>query len=321
MTLHLSRIGVIAVAIETTPGTALAPTLPGDATTLVYDPQVAPDPQVTPLNPVHSKLSKRGHVVGGRSIRFTFRTELRGSGTAGTAPTYSKLLQASGLKETLVAITSATYAPDDETLDKTVTLDFYDHRRRFRIVGGKVNFKIHANAGEPGWIDFEVRGKMDPTDPLTDDGTDGLAAITYGTTKPPVFMGTNIASFFTQNPLLNSFELDAGNSITLVPSANDPTGFKRSHIVDRNPVGSFDSEKVENATFGSTLIGRWVTGTTGALSVALGATAGNIITIAAAVIQITQVTPGDREGIGTDQVQYAILGTPDSDAEYSIAFT
>lgn len=321
MTLHLSRIGVVAVALETTPGTAVAPTLPADATILVYDPQIAPDPQVTPLNPVHSKLSKRGHVVGGRSIRFTFRSELRGSGTAGTAPTFGKLLQAAGLKETLVVSTSATYAPDDETLDKTVTLDFYDHQRRFRLTGCKANFKIRANAGEPGWIDWEVRGKMDPTDPLTDDGTDGLAAITYGTTKPPVFMGTNIASFFSQNPLLNSFELDAGNSITLVPSANDPTGFKRSHIVDRNPVGSFDSEKVENATFASTLIGRWVTGATGALSVALGATAGNIITITAATIQITQVTPGDREGIGTDQVQYAVLGTPDNDAEYSIAFT
>lgn len=321
MTIHLSRIAVVAAALEATPGTATAPTLPADADIVAYDPAITVEPQVTPRNPVHSKLSKLGSSVGGRAARFTFRTELKGSGTAGTAPSFGALLQACGLKETVVAVTSVTYTPDDETTDKTVTIDFYQHNRRFRLVGCKGNFKIMAESGSHGMIEWEFRGKLDPTNPLTNDGTAALASITYESTKPPVFMGTNIATFFTVNPLLNRFEFDAGNVLTLVPSANDPTGYKRSHIVDRNPSGSLDPEMIENATFANTFIGRWLNATSGALSVVIGATAGNIITISAAANQIQQVSPGDREGIGVDQVQFQITGTLDADAEYSIAFT
>ena len=321
MTIHLSRLAAIAVALESTPGTATAPTLPDDADIVVYEPTITIEPQITARNPVHSKLSKQAPSVGGRAARLTFRTELKGSGTAGTAPSFGPLLQAAGLKETVVAVTSVTYAPDDETIDKTVTVDYYQHQRRFRMVGCKVNFKISADSGSHGMVEWEIRGKLDPTNPLTDDGTADLAAITFESTKPPVFMGTNIASFFSINPLISHFELDAGNTLSLVPSANDATGYKRAHIVDRNPKGSLDPEAIENATFANVLIGKWLNATAGALTVAIGATAGNIITISASATNIEQDSPADREGIVVDQVQFMIAGALDADAEYSIAFT
>lgn len=327
MTTHLTRIAVLAVAVESTPGTAAAPTLPTDAAIVVYEPNVTWDPTITPRDPVHSKLSKPGAIVGSRRGTVTFRTEIKGSGTAGTAPMLDVLLKGCGCSVANVVATSDIYTPDDVNFGvaaanpATVTMDFYQDKRRFRMVGCMGNPRITARSGEPGWLEFEFQGVSDPTDPLTNDDVASIAAITYESTKPPAFMGSTRGTFFATNPLLSTFELDFGNEVTVIPSANAVNGYSHARIVNRNPTGSFDSEMVENATFGNTAHGRWVNGTEGALSVILGATAGNIFTLAAAAMQITGVSPGDRDGIGVDTISFQINSALDSDAEFSLKFT
>jgi hypothetical protein len=54
--------------------------------------------------------STRGTLVANKRVSITFDVELAGSGSAGTAPAFGPLLKAAGLSETVVAVTSVTYA-------------------------------------------------------------------------------------------------------------------------------------------------------------------------------------------------------------------
>jgi hypothetical protein len=57
-------------------------------------------------------------VVGQRLVSVSFDVEIAGSGTAGTAPKWSALMQACGFSETIVSVTSVTYAPISSVLQR-----------------------------------------------------------------------------------------------------------------------------------------------------------------------------------------------------------
>ncbi len=201
-------------------------------------------------------------------------------------------------------------------------MDLYQHQRRFRMIGCMGNARMTARSGEPAFIEFEFSGVVDDTDPLTDDDTESLAAITYETTKPPAFMGASTVTFIGITPYTTQWELDFGNTVTVIPSANAAHGYDHARIVDRNPNGSLDVEAVEQGTYSNSTHGAWEAGTKGAMTIVIGATAGNICTLTTgSKTQITNVQPQDRDGIVVDQTSYEIKATPDSDSEFSIAFT
>jgi hypothetical protein len=68
--------------------------------------------------------------------------------------------------------------------------------------------------------------------------------------------------------------------------------------------------------------GRWKAGTLGALSMVLGALAGNILTITAPKLQYTKHAEGDRDGIATLGSDFALVRSASSgNDEASFAFT
>jgi hypothetical protein len=68
--------------------------------------------------------STRGTLVANKRVSITFDVELSGSGTAGTAPAFGPLLKAAGLSETVVAITSVTYAGVSSSFEQRNALLF-----------------------------------------------------------------------------------------------------------------------------------------------------------------------------------------------------
>lgn len=97
------RYAAVAVKIETTKGTdsiagspVAADFIRGDCE-VVFDQQTVPDPQLT------GSLDNAPPVVGGMRPRFTIRMALRGSGAAGTAPEFGRLLQCCTMVETVTA--------------------------------------------------------------------------------------------------------------------------------------------------------------------------------------------------------------------------
>lgn len=104
-----ARQAAVAVKVETTKGTDAIGGSPVAADFIrgtcdfSFDQTTVPDPQYT------GSLDSAPPIVGGLRPRFTIRMALRGSGTAGTAPEWGRLLQCCTMAETVTA--SAVGAP------------------------------------------------------------------------------------------------------------------------------------------------------------------------------------------------------------------
>ena len=101
--------------------------------------------------------STRGTLVANKRVSVTFEVELAGSGAAGTAPAFGPLLKACGLSETIVASTSATYAPVSSSFDSVTIHCFYDGVRH-KITGARGSVTFNFVAGQFAVASFNFIG-------------------------------------------------------------------------------------------------------------------------------------------------------------------
>ena len=99
-----TRKKVLLVKQETTEGTYAAPSASTDAVK-VENLRWSPATRLIDTNEHTGVLDKSAPIVGGTSINVSFDVPMKGSGTAGTAPEWGKLLKALGFAE---VVTSAT---------------------------------------------------------------------------------------------------------------------------------------------------------------------------------------------------------------------
>lgn len=259
-------------------------------------------------NIVLSDLSKCSHLIGKYSVQLSFNCDLRGSGTAGTAPDFGKLIQACSMSETVVAATSVTYAPestDQESVSVYVNKDGILHK----IVGCVGTWSLTAAIGQPAKLAFTMQGKLkeNPT----------AVALTTGTTctlAPPLLLGATF-TYDGWSPTIANFSLDLANKLTERQDVTDASGIQGFFVSDRKPVASFDPEVVTVAT--RNVWDNFRELNEGALSLAFGVTSGNLVTIAAPKCVKRSIPYGDRDGISTYQIQVGLIRTTGND-EFSI---
>ena len=231
-------------------------------------------------------------IPGTRLARISFKVEAKGSGAAGTAPAIGKLNKACGLGETVVASTSVTYAPVSALASiPTLTLALYMDGVRQQIRGARGNRKYVAKNGEPGMYEYEFVGIYDGVSDVALPTPSGVE-----TTVPIALLSAQftIASFAA---FLSQISLDLGNVLEPRPDINKAEGYISTLLTKREPKGSFDPEMELVATHD--FYGRWLAGTTGALTWRHTGSAGNILIITAPVCQYTKIAPSDRNGIAT----------------------
>jgi Phage tail tube protein len=255
-------------------------------------------------------------IYGGELREFTFTAEVKGSGTAGTAPELSPLFQACGLTETIVASTSVTYAPDSSsTTQKSCTLYLYLDGSLVKVTGARGDVSFDVKTGGIVTAKFKMTGHISSS---YSDVT--LPSGTYNTTIPVAALNVQ-AEFGTYKPVLDMFSFGLNNKIEMPPSIGATDGYAEIVIMERDVKGSCDPELDSEATFNwfsSLSEGTTYSFTTGAI----GATAGNIVTIAMPNLYIDKLAPKDRNGILCASVDFSAVetsGTPDS--ELSIEFT
>jgi hypothetical protein len=315
MALFLGRRMALAAKVEAAEGTA--ETLAGsDGDILVYEPRFTPDIDQFDRKPVASDLSKYSSVTGLRKGKLTFKAELKGSGTAGTAPKIGKLLRACGMGETVVAVTSVTYAPISVAIP-TLTLNLYDlpesgNTLRWQMLGASGTWRFAGKVGEIVLIEFEFMGVFVA---LTDQSALTLSGIE--TTSPERL--TNIS--FTMQTFaakISALAIDMGNEIVPRLDVNKTAGIFSYKIKDRRPTLSFDPEKELVATHD--FMGKLLASTEGALSVVLGASAGNILTLTAPKAQYQRINDTERDGVGIFAVDCQLNRSSVND-EISLAWT
>lgn len=97
------RNAAVAVKIETTPGTDAIAGTPANVDWIGADCQVQFDQTAVPNSEMTGSLDRAPAIVGGLRPRLRLTMPLRGSGTAGTAPEWGRLMVCATMQETLTA--------------------------------------------------------------------------------------------------------------------------------------------------------------------------------------------------------------------------
>lgn len=303
---------LILAKLEVTPGTDIVPAA-ADAI-LVGNPNIVPlEMSYAERNLVRSFFGNSDAIPTVRKVRVTFEVELQGSGTAGTAPAYGGLLQACACAETIVAVTSVTYAPQSPGV-KTVSIYYNVDGLLHKIVWARGNARLMIKANDIPKIAFEFIG--------LDTGATDTALV-----SSPVFTGfktplaankvnTPTFSLFGASSLaLESFELNLG----VVNEQVSRIGSEQVLNTDRKAVGSIMIEMTTVAV--KDWLSQVKNGTLGALNLVHGTVAGSIVTIAGANLQLTSPQFSSIQGIQMVQFTTKFMPSNSGNDEFSIAFT
>jgi len=258
-----------------------------------------------------ASLGQLQHVYGGMLRTLTFDVEMKGSGSAGVAPEMGDLLEACGMLETVVAVTSVTYTPAS-TGHKSVTIYYYQDGTLMKLTGCRGNVNFNLEVGGIPKASFTMTGHVSAVTDIA------LPAATYDSVIPAPFIN---ASFTVDGygQIISAWAFDMGNELAMPPSPAATDGFGEIRITKRDVNGSLDPEHqlIADEAFDA----NFRNGVAAALaSGAIGSTAGNIINISQPAIYYRDIAPGDRDGIRTLDLTYAASEST-TDDESSIAFT
>lgn len=304
----IAKRAQLAAKVESVEGTAEA--LTATEAILVGNAKYEPEIKMTARPAASASLSPFPKVAGSRSAKLTFEMELKGSGTAGTAPEAGVPLKGCGFAEAVSAEVSVTYTPASSSIP-SLTLGWYMDGKKYLMAGARGSVKLDLKAGEPGKFSFEFTGTA------IDDADVALLSPTYDATTPPAFLS---ASFTLDSvaAVIEGLSIDMANSVALRPSANAAQGFVSAVITGREPKLTVNPEDVLVAT--KDWWAKWEAGSLVALSAVVGATAGNICTITAPKVQIQSAKPGERDGVGIQDMECGLFRNAGDD-ELSLVFT
>lgn len=257
-------------------------------------------------------MSPEAPILGRNYAELDFQVELKGSGAAGTAPDFGVLLKACGFKETIDAGVSVTYTPSSVLSDhKSATLYFYQDGLLYEMNGARGNVSFNFQVGQRAMMSFSFKGfSVAPVD-------SALPSPTLDSTKPVPVKGTSF-SLGGYAAVIANLALDMQNAVEMTDDMNDASGYEEALILDRNPQGSLDPQATLVATHD--WWSDWQSGTEQALTLTLGATAGNIVTFTAPKVVDRELQPGDRQGLAIYQVPFTAARNSGDD-EVSIALT
>lgn len=308
----LTRKRLILLKKEDTYGTDSSPV--GTDAVLVRDLSVTPlQSDVVSRDLIRPYLGASEQLLANTRVECQFTVELAGSGVAGTAPRYTAALQACGMSETLVAATSATYAPVS-TAFSSCTIHYNLDGVLHTVTGARGTFSLNAEVGQIPSIQFTLTGiYVPPTDTAAPN-------VTYTNQATPLIFkqgNTSAFSFYSFSGCLQSVTLDVGNTVVyreLVGCA------KEVLITQRSTSGTV---MVEAPTIAAKdfFTAALTDGTTGNLTFLHGTTAGNQITLTAPTTDIGDPTYGDTDGIAMINLPYTAIPTGAGNNEFTLAYT
>ena len=308
----LTQKAVVLAKAEVTYATDPTPTTSADAIQ-VHEVELEITREPEARQPLDVTLSPLSTVLGLGEAKVTIKTPLKHSGTAGTANDWMVLAKACGMANTNVASTSDTLKPDDTPTD-SATIYVYKDGLLYKLVGCRGNMKIIFEAGKIVMLEFEMMGRFDiPTDVSLP------SAVTVDSTKPVPAVGTTF-TFGSYAAIAEKLELDLGNEVVRNEDMNQTYGVYSFEITKRLCKGKMTVNAVLRATSNADFWSYMNAATTKALSMALGATAGNIATITAPVCVITSIKPATKDGIDVFEIEFDMVRSSGGD-EISIALT
>jgi len=299
----------ILLKVETTYKVDATPTASADA---ILVSELAPSNEglrMLERNNIKPSIATDQSVFAGTLKKLAFTAEVKGSGTAGTAPEIGQALRCCGLDETIVAGTSVAYQPVSDG-QETCTIYYYQEGRLRKMTGCVGTASISAENGAYASIAFEFTGH----DAGLADST--FPTISYDSTVPSAFMDINF-QIDSYGPIINSMTLDLANTIVMPGDVRDEFGFGKLRITKRDPNGSIDPESATLATYDFET--KFKAGTRMALNTGeVGKVSGNKWRLTAS-IALREIGQGDRDQIRTDELSFGCHET-NTDDEFTLTF-
>lgn len=266
----IDRLRPFAAKIETTAGTSIAVTA-SDATVPVMNVQYADNTTYTRRENVSGgKLQgRRGPLIG----TMSFDVEAMGLGATGSVPAWADIfLPGCGFVKSTATFTCTRTVANQ----KTLTLKSFVDGKYRQIYGAAGSCRLTYNAGAISMFSFNFTGIVSPVDEVS------LITPTLVTTQPIVG-----ASSFTYHNGTNPISLYAPTGVidwgqTVAPiEAPNAAGFLRFEVPDFNPIMTVEPYDELSTSTTLNVDGDWVNNTERAISLVLGSSANNTITIAA----------------------------------------
>lgn len=303
MSFKLTRKQTLGVKTETTQGSAVVPA-PASDYILILDAQVKVVTDQLERDYKRSNLDTLASVTGKRSAEVTFKTELKGSGSA-VYPPMDALLKACGMTGSFAANT-ASYTPISDAPTALMigpadscTLEIYKDGLKHIVAGAVGSFKVSAEAGKFAEIEFTMKG----TYTAVTDATNPTPVL--NTYQPPIAQLAQLA-IAGYTPVAGKIEVDAGNDVQMIDDVNSANGMYGYMITGRKPVGNFDPMAPSVATHD--FFGRFLANTTGTGFFKLSNVSSSV-EFTFNEVQYSDVAYADKNGLMTFNVPLRYNGT------------
>lgn len=203
---------------------------------MVEDPVIESVIKKMVRNAAQPYMGKRLQVNIGESLKITFKTELKGSGTAGTAPETGVFFRSCNFTETVTPVTSVEYTPNSLVDSAEMcTIYFYLDGILHKALNCRGTFTVDAKAGEYGYISWEFMGIYAGPTRVTNP------APTLSAVFPPRLISASFAIDGVA-AVIASIGITQGNEQAKRPDANAATGINQFIIKDRAMSGKIDPE-------------------------------------------------------------------------------
>lgn len=285
MTRFVKKLALLA-KIETTYGTDAVPTGAANAMQVL-------DVSFTPLEGqeesrelIRPYMGHQGVILTGIHQMIEFGVEIAGAGAAGDVPGYGTLLRACGFAETVTVATDVVYEPVSEDFE-AVTLYYLLDGVRHIMLGCRGNVTMDFTSKKIPRFRFRITGLLGTV------SDQAMPATTYTgfATPVPVSKANTTFSLHGYAGATESVSFDLGNQVEPRLVINHES----IQITDRRATGSAVMEATLLATknWQAIALGH----TDGALALAHGTAAGNIVEVDGAVVQVGRYSESTSQGI------------------------
>lgn len=298
----------MAAKLETTTGTAIS-LAASDGTFISYNGRI--DHRVpTTRRQKPGSSSNIPAKAQARAADVSLTLEMMGAGSA-ALPDWSKFLKAAGWSASSLVMSLATGSATADTL----TVGHYVDGRLRQAAGCAFDWTMRLAVGMPGYIDLRGQGAYVAATAVS------LISPTYTTVNPPTVRGITFTIGGTAY-VTNAVTITGGNTIYLREDVTSATGYLAACISDRDPTLNVSVEGLALGT--KDWMADHVAETEAALSIVLGSTSNNTMTLAAPKMQLREAPrDGERNGVLTDELLFQLNadGSYTDDSELTLTFS
>lgn len=302
---------------ETTPGVA-EDLAAADYDFSVYNVELSPEIEAYARKLARGDYSRDVSIPGKRTSQITFSVDMHSGDTAATAPKYFTMLECCCCKKTTHGATGVSVVTDSTQNNNSATIEVPMRQEgaspkqlliKLKGAAGDANLALD-NVGNPRRIDFTFTGCLSTIE--TRDYGSMISPTGFDTNEPDAVLAATILYAGTEM-FLNSCEINLGNDVQGLEDPNDPSGYERFMVVDREAMMTLDPDM--SVTDDMDFYTRHINKTTGQYSETIGS---NLQITAPKGQIIESYNPGDRNGHVTNQLRLRLTRDTNGNDELEI---